>query len=200
MGGKTRTAEEVQAATILHLEAAITAARSVINEIDTVLGELTDKSFSGGQTTNPTVIGHLRASYYHVHDPAKVYPEGADPVTVTSSSGDPWEHGTPVEVIPAGAITTKFDIHWVLISAISAVDDYELKLWAGTDSGGDSDDEELATISFVRNDNFSQEGDMPIQIRPQPAGTRISASLACGDGDGATCNIKLYYHAYPDIE
>jgi hypothetical protein len=172
-------------------------ANSVVAEINEVVGNLTDKSFSDSSTT-PTVIGHLKANYYHVHDSAKVYPTGADPITVTTSNaggGHEWEHGTKVQIIPANTITTKFDIHWVLISAISATDDYELKLWKGAEGV----ETLVATIAFVRNSNFSQEGNMPIQVSPIAANTRIAASIACGDSDGATAAVKLYYHAYPDI-
>lgn len=40
-----------------------------------VIGTKEDKSFSNG-VTNPTVIGHLKAGYYHIHDSAKVWPSG----------------------------------------------------------------------------------------------------------------------------
>jgi len=191
-------AEDIQTArnTASDVETKVDTVDTVVDGIDAVVGELTDKSFSDS-ATNPTVIGHLRAGYYHVHDSAKVYPVGADPITVTTSNaggGSAWAHGTKVEIIPANTITTKFDIHWVLISAISATDDYELKLWKGA-----SGETLIATIAFVRNSNFSQEGNMPIQVSPIAANTRIMASIACGDSDGATCNIKLYYHTYPDI-
>lgn len=164
-----------------------------------VIGNKQDKSF-GDYVSHPSVIGHLKAGYYHVHDSAKLYPtgdatHGADPITLTSGSGEAWLHGAKAQIIAADAIATAFDIHWVLISEISAVDDYELRLYAGA-----AESETLiATIGFARSSNFSQEGSQPIQIPPQPAGTRISASLACGDGDGATCKVKLYSHSYPDI-
>lgn len=166
------------------------------NNIADVIGNKTDSSFSDSVT--PSIIGHLRAGYYHVHDSAKVYPVGADPVTVTDKNDvgvTPWGHGTIVEIIPADTITVKFDIHWVLISDISAPDDYELKLYKGAAAS----EELIATIAFARSSNFSQEGSQPIQVAPIPANTRISASLASGDSDGASCKIKLYYHTYPDV-
>ena len=170
------------------------------NGIDANVGDVDETSFSAGITT-PTVLGHLKALYYHLHDAAKVWPtgadanHGADPITITSSDAEAWLHGDKTEVIAANSITTKFDLHWIIISAISANDDYELKIYKGTEGN----ETVIGRIAFCRNDAFSQEGNKPLQVAPQSANTRISASLACGDGDGASVNIKFYYHAYPDI-
>lgn len=164
-----------------------------------VIGNKQDKSY-GDYVAYPSVMGHLKAAYYHVHDSAKLYPtgdatHGAEPVTLTSANTEAWLHGAKTQIIAANTITTAFDIHWVLIGDISAVDDYELRLY----KGGIGAESLIATIGFVRSSNFSQEGSSPIQVSPLPANTRISASLACGDGDGATCKVKLYSHSYPDI-
>jgi len=186
------------------LRAVIKSLLPVIDSTDNesmsdVIGNKRDTSLSD-LNAYPSVMGHLRAGYYHSHAPAKVYPtgdatHGASPVTITSGNAEAWIHGTITEVVPANTITVPFDIHWCLISEISATDDYELCLYKGAAAS----EELIGTIAFARSAVMSQEGDIPIQILPQAANTRISASLACGDGDGASCEIKLYYHEYPDI-
>ncbi len=130
--------------------------------------------------------------YQHVHQPAKVYPSLADPIPLVSATGAAWDVGTITEIIPASTITTWFDVHFINISSIDAVDDYELILY----KGGAGSEEEIGRIAFSRSSTFAQEGNRPIQIAPLPPNTRVSAALACGDGDGAACNVKLYYHQY----
>lgn len=125
--------------------------------------------------------------YFHVHQQARCYPTLADPVNLVSGSASAWDVGTITEIIPADTITNKFDIHFLEISDISATDNYELVLYGGA-SGSE---EEIARV------RFSQEGPRPIQIPIQDPNTRISAALACADGDGATCDVSVYYHTYP---
>lgn len=167
-----------------------------------VIGCKEDKSFSGG-VTNPTVIGHLKAGYYHVHDAAKVWPtgtgadasKGADPVTIPGHATTAWEHGAITEVMPANTVSVKFDIHWVVVSDASDVDDYELRLYKGA-SGSTV---EIGRIAFARNATQDRASVYtPIQVAPIPANFRISASLA-SKATGRSCKIKLYYHTYPDI-
>jgi hypothetical protein len=133
-------------------------------------------------------------NYYHNHQPAKVYPTLADPVTVTAGSAEAWDVGTIAEILPADTETSAFDIHYVSVSDISAVDDYELILYVGA-SGSE---EELGRIRFSRSSNFSQEGQHRTQGQVVPANSRISAAIACGDGDGATVDVSIEYHTYPD--
>lgn len=158
------------------------------------IGNREDWSFSDSQD-NPSVLGHLKAGYYHVHSKARVYPELADAVTVTSA-GTGWAYGTKVELIPADTINTLFDIHWVVVSDISAVDQYELSLY----SGASGEEELIGTITFSRSSNFSQEGNLPIQVAPILSGTRITAALACKSTNARTCGVKIYYHTYPDAD
>jgi hypothetical protein len=131
--------------------------------------------------------------YQHVHQPVKTYPEGADPVTVTSSSSAAWTHGAKAEIIPASTINTAFDIHWSFISEVSAEDNYELKLY----TGGAGSETEIASVAFSRGSSaLNKDLQVPVQVPIQAPNARISASLACADGDGATCKIKLYTHEY----
>lgn len=174
-------------------KATATADSAANTSINDVVGNKSDKSFSNGSST-PSLAGHLKANYYYVHSPAKVYPTLADSITLTADASG-WTLGAKAEVIPADTITTKFDIHWILVSEISAVDEYELVVYKG--AGGA--EEEIGRIAFNRSSTFSQEGDLPIQIAPQSANTRISMALACKSTNARTCNVKVYYHTYPDI-
>ena len=176
------------------VQTADSAANSTISD---VIGNKTDKSFSDGSVT-PSVAGHLKAAYYHVHAPSVCYPRADDPKTVTDANDagtTPWGFGTIVEIIPAGTIATKFDIHHVIISEITEIDDYELRLYRGAAL----EEVEIGAIAFSRSTNFAEEGSHPIQVAPQAAETRISAALASGDADGSACNVKVYTHSYPDI-
>lgn len=158
------------------------------------IGNKEDWSFSDSQD-NPSVLGHLKAGYYHVHSKARVYPVLEDAVTITTATTG-WAYGTKTEIVPVDTITTLFDIHWVVISDISAVDQYELSLY----SGAEGEEELIGTIAFNRSSNFAQEGNLPIQVAPIPADTRISAALACKSTNARTCGVKIYYHTYPDVD
>jgi hypothetical protein len=137
-----------------------------------------------------TIMNYQNMGYQHIHSQARVYPTLADSVTVTAGSGGAWDVGTITEIIPANTITSAFDLHWAIIDNISAVDDYELILYSGPSNT------EIARIVFVRDSFFAQQGNQPIQVPVQLPNSKISAALACGDGDGATCGLKLYYHTY----
>lgn len=183
---------------------AVPAANSAENlYLRDVVGNKTDKSFSNGSGA-PSVIGHLTAGYYHIHDAAKVWPtgtgadagKGAAPITLTSNAVTAWLHGNKTQIIPVNQIPVWFDIHWMVIGGAASPDDYELRLFKGLAEA----EIEIGRVAFSRNavqDRATVY--IPIQIPPQAANTRISASLACGDGDGATCTVKVYYHSYPDV-
>ena len=163
-----------------------------------VVGNKADKSFSNGSWT-PSVIGHLKAGYFHVHSPCVVYPNGgalsgADPLTITASATT-WLHGAKAVVLDTDQISKWFDIHWVIVSNVSAVGDYEIILY----SGAEAEEAEVARIAFSRNAAADRSSAyLPVQIPPQSAGARITASLACSAGS-ATAQIKVYTHTYPDI-
>ena len=163
------------------------------NSLNDVVGNKNDKSFSDGQE-NPSLIGHATATYNHIHSPAQVYPTLADAVTVTGSASA-WTLETIVEIIPASTITELFDIHWINISNISDEDQYEVVLYQGA-SGSE---EEIGRVRFSRSSNFSQEGNVPIQVPPIDANSRVSAALASKAGGSESCDFCLYYHTYSDV-
>jgi hypothetical protein len=159
-----------------------------------VVGNKSDTSFSGGSFNgNPSLVGHSKAGYYHIHSPAKVYPSLADSINVVASA-TAWTLGTKVVIIPINTMPNYFDIHWIIVHSISAVDEYELVLYSDSGSG----DVEIGRVVFVKTAAQAQEGNLPIQIPPQRPNSKISAALASKSG-GDTVSIKLYYHEYSDI-
>lgn len=163
--------------------------------INDVIWNRLDKSFSNENRDNPSLVWYNRAWYYHIHSPAQLYPVLADPITVTASTNAWTDYGSWVEIIPANTITSAFDIHWVDIFDISANWNYVLQLgkWAI------GSEEVIGTIWFWRNAVQSQEWQSPIQVSPVPANTRIVARLSSSNSAADTCDVKVYYHTYPDI-
>lgn len=166
-----------------------------------VIGNKDDKSFSDWTSNppNPSVIGHLTAGYYHIHDASRVYPRTDDDtplagVTVTDG-GSAWTFGAWVEITNFDTKTVMADCHHVYINNISDVDEYVLQLGIGA-SGSQTFWGECA---FSRDTNQNRVAPCNIQGKPIPAGTKLWARLASNDGDDATCNIKVYTHQYPSV-
>lgn len=166
--------------------------------ISDVVGNREDKSFSNvlGSGSAPSVIGHLRAGYFHIHSKAQVYPRLADAVSINNeatgvAAGD-WTEGDKQVIVPENAITSAFDIHWVKIFTVSDNTEYVLSLYNGETLIGE--------VGFARSAPFSAQSDEPIQIPPQPANSEITATLAAKSGAATrTVTMKVYYHTYPDI-
>ncbi len=165
--------------------------------IQDVIGNKTDASFSNYQL-HPSVIGHLKAGYFHVHAQAKLYPKLADAVTVTNEDvlTDPagaWTEGVKQEVIPTTAFDKPFDIHWIKVFTMNANDEYVLTLY-------NSDDVVLGEIGFSQITNQVRNTDAIIQIPPLPANSQVKATLAAKGGAAArNVTIKFFIHEYPDI-
>lgn len=155
------------------------------SEIDAKLGEVTDS------VTDYTLLGYQNSLYQHVHQPSKCYPDLADGITITAGTAA-WTLGSFTEIIPENTITTAFDIHWIEIEGVSAVDTYQLKLYSGT-SGNEI---EIGCVRFTRASNQTGASNVPVQIPAQSANTRISAKLASKSGGNDTATISLYYHIY----
>lgn len=155
------------------------------SQIDSKLGETTDYA------SHQTLLGYQNSLYQHVHKPSKCYPDLADGITITGGVSA-WTLGSFVEIIPADTITTAFDIHWIEVEAVNAVDTYQLKLY----SGAEGSEEEIGCVRFTRASNQTGASNVPIQIPFQHANTRISAKLASKSGGSDTATISLYYHIY----
>ena len=129
----------------------------------------------------------------HAHEGTQLYPEISDPVTITAINTAYNALTSISEIMSAGdAPLDMFDIHWAVVSNISANGDYILRLFEGA-SGSEV---EIATVGIVRNAVQSQEGSIPVQTKRIAAGTRISGALSSGNAAGDTIDLKLMFHKY----
>lgn len=154
-----------------------------------VIGNKTDRSFSGF-VADSSIIGHLRSIYYHAHGHSFTLPDTA-PVTLTPAASA-WTYGSPAEI--GTYSTTVYDVHWVQISDINNNGYYNIEL---CNSDGTV---VYGKTSCFRTNNFTQEGNVPIQVSPVPKGTTLYARVAVSTGDaGHTIKVKLFCHPYSDL-
>ena len=168
------------------LKSVIDATKIVVDAIKTVVGtnaDLHDVNTLSGKT-------HLLID--HTHSVAMVHPELADPISLQKASGAWAAYPTPTEIVAAGAITSDFDIHFGIISAISANGDYTIEIYQGAAPS----ETVIAHIVVARNAVQSQEGAVKIITPLISANTRISAALSSGNVAQDTVEIKLMYHPY----
>lgn len=169
--------------------------------IKDVIGNRDDRSFSNMLTTppNPTLIGHAKANYYHVHDASRTYPRVDDdtplaPITVTASA-TALTFGAWVEITNFDTKTVLSDCHYLYIGSISDVDWYIIQL--GTGESGSQ--EFWGESDFSRDTNQNRVAPIRIQGEPIPAGTKLWARLASVDGGSHSCKVKAYTHQYPSV-
>ena len=123
----------------------------------------------------------------HVHTAQAPYPTLADSVTVTSSASA-WTLGSFVEIVPVNTIIGDFDIHFIILSSISANDEYELVLYAGTTL--------ITCIAFVKSAAGEPSIPLTTQSPINPANTQIQAKLASKAALARTVDVKILYHLY----
>lgn len=166
------------------------------------IGNKRDRSFSNfsdGAVPKPSVLGHLVANYYHVHDASRIYPRvdhdtPLAPITVTTSA-TALTFGAWVEITNFDSKVVAADVHHVILGDISANDDYVLQLGTGV-SGSQAFWGECA---FTRDTNQVKGSQVPIQGRPIPAGTKLWARVARTSATTATVDIKVFTHQYPSV-
>jgi len=144
----------------------------------------------GDDASDVSILGYLNSIYKHIHRQARCYPTLANGVMIAGGAGA-WELGNFVEVIPAGAITTEYDVHYIIFENASATDVYELVFY----NGGIGSEVEIGRIRTDRSSATSGISNVPIQIPAQPGNTRISAKVASKSG-GDNVKISVYYHLY----
>ncbi len=155
------------------------------NTIMDVIGNKTDTH------AGSSLYAQADSTNDHIHSEAKVWPTLADAVTLTATVNDWTDFGTKVEVVAAAAIGSPFDIHFVSIEAISAIGQYEVKLWSGAAGAV-----EIGHMSFSRTAAHSREGSQPVTTPIQPADTKIMASMASNNANADTVDVKIAYHTY----
>ena len=164
--------------------------KEIINKILGFFNDLVHVPYN--PDSENSLMAYTRTGYYHVHGASFIYPDKANPVTLTSNAASWNATGTIVEIIPADTITKNFDLHWCNVSDISA------DLYGVVDlfAGASGQEVKIGSIEVTRTSNFSQEGNKPIQIPQQAANTRISARFSDSTSSARTCKIKLYGHVY----
>ena len=170
-------------------------------EMKDVIGNKQDRSFSNWQTDppKPSIVGHLTAQYYHIHDASRVYPRTDDDtplafVTITSPASA-LTFGNWIEIAGFDSKSVMADVHFVFIGNISADDDYVLQLGIGANPAQAF----WGECAFSRDTNQMRVGFAPIQGKPIPAGTKLWARLANTSAISRTVDIKVYTHQYPSV-
>lgn len=125
----------------------------------------------------------------HLHSVAAVYPTLAAGVTLTATA-TAWTLGSLVQVVPAGVITSEFDIHALSIEGLSANAVYEIVLYQG------AGDVEIGRCRVTKTAVMDGTQNVPMFTPIVPANARIRAAVASNTGAADTATIALMYHAY----
>ena len=142
---------------------------------------------------NDSILAFLKTAYYHTHGASFLYPKYADSVTLTAGTGV-WNTGGAItEIIPANTITKPFDLHYAIISLISALCHADIDIYAG--SAG-SEVQISGGIRVFRDSNFVFEGSHTILVSQIPANTRISAKISDSTTGSITLRIAFEGHVY----
>ena len=173
---------------------AVPLADAVDNDfIQDVIGNKSDSSYSNA-VIDASIIGLLKGIMNNFNAPTKIYPtglgvnedKGADPIPVTSDDIMPWQHGAVTEVIPVDTVDEFFSIRGIIVTGVTADDEYELRLYQGTPPAS----VEIGRIAF-KGLVIVPNNILPINTELIIPNTEIGASLACADGDGAAAAIKI---------
>ena len=135
-----------------------------------------------------SLYAHAHIIEEHVHKEQLVYPTLANSIQVAGGAGA-WELGNLVTIMPANTVAAdmRFDIHWIIICALSANDEYELILYANTT--------QIGRLTFTRTDKKDVTDGVPFQCPILAPSVRIRGRLASSSG-GDTGNFKIMYHEY----
>lgn len=132
---------------------------------------------------------HLRNIETRLHSESRVYPTLANGVTITAGVAA-WTLGAFATIIPGGAITETFDIHYISIEDLSAVAVYELVLYYG------ATDEEAGKVRMTKNAVMDGTQNVPFQTVIIPASSQVRAKLASSTAVADTVDISVFYHTY----
>ncbi len=133
-----------------------------------------------------SLSGHAHNTNDHFHKPCLTYPTLANGELVESAAGV-WTLGALKEIVPINTITSKFDIHYVSIEALTANDVYELWLYAV--------EVFIGRVRFTKNAQQDGTMNVPFQCDLQAANAQIQAKVASAGG-GSDATISLFYHIY----
>jgi len=170
----------------------LTPTVSSVDSISDVVGMMGDFVAVPYTPATESIMAYNQTGYYHVHGAAFLYPDKANPVTLTSSAAAWSETGNIIEVIPANAIVKAFDLHWASLSDISSSLYGVIDIFAGAPGS----EVKIGAVDVVRTTAQSRENATPVQIPQQPANTRISCRFSDSTTSARTVNIKFYGHVY----
>jgi hypothetical protein len=135
--------------------------------------------------TSDSLYGRVKTLVRHAHSPSKVYPTLANGVTLTA--GAAWTLGVFAEIVPVSTITSDFDIHHISIEGLSAVEVYEIVLYAAT--------VEIGRVRVTKAAQLEGTQDIDFQTDLIPANTQIQGKVAT-EGGSDTATISIKYHTY----
>jgi hypothetical protein len=162
-----------------------TQAVPMLEEILSNIGSATDYwSF------HKTILGYANSAFQHTHSRALCYPTLANGIQMNSGTTS-WALGAFTEIIPAGAITSAYDAHWINFETASASGVYEIHLFAGAPG----EETLVAQTRTVRDNNQYGISSVPIQMPIQPPNTRLSGRLA-SNNSSRDVTLSVYYHKY----
>ena len=162
-------------------------------ELDERIGDYQDLvSIPFSSADLNTLFAYLKTGYYHVHGASFLYPDKVSPILLTSSAAAWSETGDIIEIIPSGAITKPFDLHWASIWDVSNALYGVVDIFAGPVGSP----VKIGAVDIGRTANFSRESNLPVQVPQQPANTRISCRFSDSTTSSRTCRIKFYGHVY----
>ena len=163
-------------------------------QIKTSVGPISDSfigSFNAGNFPEHSLTARIRAIEQHFHQKSFIYPDKADAIELTAPA-PAWTESSFIEIIPANSVANPFDIHFGIVSDISANGQYQVDLYSGLEG----EEILLNSLTFARSTNKSQEAYVPAQGRVLPANTRVIAKISCSATRQQTCGFKVYYHDY----
>ena len=142
--------------------------------------------------TNRQVLVNQEIQLDHIHSQQKTIPTLADSIILTG--GVPaWTLGSKTQIVATDQISNDFDIHYIGLGVVSEVATvYEIQFFAGEIG----QEVLIGTIRAFRQSNQAGTSPIPIMTPKLPAGTRISAACATGNGGSDTIAIAIFYHEY----
>ncbi len=162
--------------------------------VDSALN-LTSRHVIGNKSD--THDGDSLASFAHItdehqHSICMVLPSGQAGVTLTAGNADPWTLGGFEVMAATNAITNIFDLHFIVVEAMSANATYEIVLYSGADAA----EVEVGRIRIVRVTNQVRSATLPIQTPMIAANSQIKAKVMSSTGALDTVTISLQFHVY----
>ncbi len=139
-----------------------------------------------------SLAAHAHTTDEHQHSVGKVIPSGQAGITLTAGDANPWTLGGFEVLAATNAITNVFDLHFLIVEAMSANATYEIVVY----SGADASEVEVGRVRIVRVTNQVRSATLPIQTPMIAANAQIKGKVMSSSGNLDTVTISLQYHIY----